>query len=784
MLSYGFPPAALPDQVVELSVGFDRCLGVTGQDGKASCSVVVHAPPGDDVGTARFNGTPEYDSSAGIASFEVTASQKGATVATFLGPMTAEVGSTVSLTGQLTDGVGSAVPGRALDLELGKERCTALTQADGRGTCTVTVSQEPGAYTEGAAAFDDADDTYRASRGAAQVTVLADTSGVATRTTMAGPVPREADQGEQVQLTGTLTSVAPDGSAGAPLSGQTLVLYAGRQRCSTPATDVWGTASCTVRMVDLTGSTTALAHFAGSSTLAASADEVPFEVTAESSEQTPTVVTYTGEMEGTYGDTATLAGTLSAGFPPAPLPGRTLRLSVGSDQCSAVTGDDGRASCEIIVRAAPGDDTALARFDGDEDYTPAAAIAPFTISKAQPALTWTGQTSFRPEGPGELAAVLADQHGEPLEGRELELRVGTGEQAQTCTASTGPDGEATCTVQVAQAGGASTVGASFAGDGHYLAASVEEDAVVTPPATVTWVGDTTADHHDPAELAARLTGADGGALAARDVVLTMATTSCSGTTDLDGVARCTVVVQDRPGLYEATAAFAGDESYGEASTSVLFHVRRQQSVTVLAIPEAVEAGAPVSLGARLTEQDGSPVPGRRLHLSLGSESCTAVTAADGRSACDVVAGDGLGPQEAAAAFHGDGVYEQSAGRASTTVFAWPSTGAFAVGDLSDSGHVRFFGKTWSADNALSGGPAPMSFDGLLSAPAACGATSTSIGKEKAPSSVPTYMAVPVLSRVDKSGSGFSADVARVVVVRTDATYSSKGGVGTVVARVC
>jgi hypothetical protein len=86
--------------------------------------------------------------------------------------------------------------------------------------------------------------------------------------------------------------------------------------------------------------------------------------------------------------------------------------------------------------------------------------------------------------------------------------------------------------------------------------------------------------------------------------------------------------------------------------------------------------------------------------------------------------------------------------------ACAESGAFVVGDRSATGSVTFWSPAWWAVNDLSGGRAPVLFNGFADEPAGarCGATwSARPGSVWAPTAVPTYMAVAVASRVTRPG---------------------------------
>lgn len=122
--------------------------------------------------------------------------------------------------------------------------------------------------------------------------------------------------------------------------------------------------------------------------------------------------------------------------------------------------------------------------------------------------------------------------------------------------------------------------------------------------------------------------------------------------------------------------------------------------------------------------------------------------------------------------------------------AIPATGSFVVGDLEAlvGKTVNFWGAQWSKD--ISTGSAPNSFKGFTATvPRTCGGTWTSSpgNSSKPPDTVPEFITVIASSKVTKSGDTITGDVAKLLVVRTNAGYGpapGHAGTGTVVAIVC
>jgi hypothetical protein len=217
----------------------------------------------------------------------------------------------------------------------------------------------------------------------------------------------------------------------------------------------------------------------------------------------------------------------------------------------------------------------------------------------------------------------------------------------------------------------------------------------------------------------------------------------------------------------------------------------------------LQGGSGVKLEGKLLEEGVVPISGRTLTLKLGSQGCTGTTGSDGIASCTLTFTGALGGQPLAAIFAGDAYYLPSEDTSRTaTVFAFPSRGAFVLGDTTVASAtpldtVNWWGSSWSSRNVLSGGSAPSAFKGFAdsaplptsSPPAACGGTWTSGpgNSSKPPASVPSYMGVLVAGSVTKSGNTISGNTKRIVVVKTNLGYSDNpghAGTGSIVATYC
>jgi hypothetical protein len=264
-----------------------------------------------------------------------------------------------------------------------------------------------------------------------------------------------------------------------------------------------------------------------------------------------------------------------------------------------------------------------------------------------------------------------------------------------------------------------------------------------------------------------------------------------------------------------TADFAGDADYEGTSTSQSFSITPEETTMTYTGPTTILAGASgATLTAKLVEDgsndndgdDGSPgpFPAESVTLSLGSQSCTGTTEPSGNVSCTIPSVSvPLGPEAVSAAFAGDAYYSASSASTTAIVFAFPSRGAFTLGDNTVAAAtpgvttVTWWADTWSTLNALSGGGTPPSFKGFAGTvslptttpPLACGGDWTTRPGDSPPptAAVPSYMGVLVPSEVTKSGSQIAGNTVSIIVVKVDPGYAPKPsahGTGVIVATYC
>jgi hypothetical protein len=340
--------------------------------------------------------------------------------------------------------------------------------------------------------------------------------------------------------------------------------------------------------------------------------------------------------------------------------------------------------------------------------------------------------------------------------------------------------------------------------------------VVNSPPVLAPLSDKSVDYHDALTIAVSATDADAG-----DTLSFSATGLPAGLALTDnGDRTATISGTDIAVPADYTVVVSVDDHHQVSPTSATFtiHVLREettlkyngQTAILLGSGGATLTAVLAEDGANDNDSDGgaaAPDVKRAVTLSLDGQSCAASTDASGLATCTIPLSQlslvALGPQTVSATFAGDTLYQPSADSASAIVFAFPSSGAFVLGDTTvataGSSTVTWWGNNWNLADSLSGGAAPPSFKGFAGTvttlptggtePSSCGGTWETTGGNSAPptSGVPSYMGVLVASHVDKHGNTISGDFIHIVVVKINPGYAPNpmsAGTGTIVATYC
>ncbi|NKE62570.1 hypothetical protein FXN61_39915, partial [Lentzea sp. PSKA42] len=351
---------------------------------------------------------------------------------------------------------------------------------------------------------------------------------------------------------------------------------------------------------------------------------------------------------------------------------------------------------------------------GDEpSVTISYLVESTTITYTGPAFGFTGD-------PVTLSARLTASSG-PVPNASLVFRLNANE---ICVGTTNAAGVASCSITPNEVAGIYPLAIGYGGDVVHQPSSTEvQFEVARKPATLTYIGAVTGDFHDPATVSARLTLTGNGApVGGQPVAFKLNNVeTCAATTNVDGVASCSLTPGGPAAKYPLTVSFAGGKALLPTDVSVDFVVTKEET-SLAHLGDATVANAePALLAATLTEDDGTPVPGRGVQLTLGTtQSCVDTTDAWGTAECTIASVDqplnAAGTVPVTATFTGDQFYEPS--QASTTVGLLHMTGRGfglsgkalrqTVAPTSDTGEVRVAGATTTAPPCTATVSAPLS----------------------------------------------------------------------------
>jgi hypothetical protein len=159
--------------------------------------------------------------------------------------------------------------------------------------------------------------------------------------------------------------------------------------------------------------------------------------------------------------------------------GQTITFTIGTQSCTGITDATGAASCNLTLNQVPGPYTVTANFAGSGLFQASNTSAPFTITKEETTLSYTGDTVIANNTTAHLSGVLLEDGVVPIAGRTVTFTLGTGGTAQSCSGVTDGAGVAACTIfPVNQPFGAGVVTANFAGDAFYLPSSASATTII------------------------------------------------------------------------------------------------------------------------------------------------------------------------------------------------------------------------------------------------------------------------------------------------------------------
>ncbi len=268
--------------------------------------------------------------------------------------------------------------------------------------------------------------------------------------------------------------------------------------------------------------------------------------------------------------------------------------------------------------------------------------------------------------PTPVSAVLSDSSTTtPIPGEQVTFTL-NGNTSESCTATTDSTGTATCDITASEPASTYTLTVSFPGDSSQSTPigsdSTTSTFTVNPDtSSVTYTGPTTAENGGPTTLSGTLTTNTPTAdtpLPTKVVTFTIGSGStsqyCTGTTDADGNAQCTIGSVDQPNsTVTITSSFNGD-SYDTATSTTTSAVVSEPTSLMVTAAKGDYADATTVSGVLTDSVTNSPIGEEPITLSLnGHETCTATTDATGTASCNITPGEPAGTYSLKGSFGGD-----------------------------------------------------------------------------------------------------------------------------------
>lgn len=424
-----------------------------------------------------------------------------------------------------------------------------------------------------------------------------------------------------------------------------------------------------------------------------------------------TSLSYNGPTTFTNGSPTTLRGTLTRQNGNVPIGNRAMTFTLGAgaaaQSCTATTDAAGVAQCTITrVQQPAGPASIAAAFAGDNFYTASSANASGQVAKGSATLTYQGPASVTNGSPATLKAALLDQGGSPLADRTVSFTVGAGAGAQPCTGTTDASGVASCTItRVLQPAGSATVLMVFAGDDFYLPSNTTATiGVLKGETTMTYHGPSNIANDYPATFSATLAQRVGGTpLENKTVTFTVgtgaSTQACTGTTDAQGRAQCTIANVAQPAAATSVvvrAAFGGDDFFLPSGVTptvkLLYYTGRAYALSskLPLLPQNIQADTgEISTASRsTTEKAVARVNGLLINLS-GLKS--SVVTGQGTSTAEASAGNATVGILGLPVIRIDGVRATSASTCDVGPYTAGATGSVTIGSLTVGGVIRATG---------------------------------------------------------------------------------------------
>ena len=391
--------------------------------------------------------------STNSAAFVVT---PAATTLTYTGANSTTNGQPVVLSAVLTTG-STPLANQPVTLTLGSgtsaQTCAVVTTtATGAATCTIASVNQPVGPNPVSATYAG---TNNYQPTGTTSTVQVGPTAVSTTLTVTSTT---GTYGSPTTVTGTLVN----NYTNTPVSGETVTLKLNGTQSCTGTTNASGVATCSITPSEPGGSYTLSGSFGGDTktvpTLLPSTGSGTFVVT-----KAPTTVTYTGSTSITSGNSPVLSATLTSNG--APVAGQTVSFTVGTgssaQKCSGTTNSAGNVSCSICMFNQSASPLPVTVSYGGNSYYSSGGTSESVTVNTPTSLAVTAVTGTTGQPTTVTGTLTNEVTGQGISGQLVTLTLNG---AQSCTATTGSNGKASCAITPNESSGTYALTGSFAGN--------------------------------------------------------------------------------------------------------------------------------------------------------------------------------------------------------------------------------------------------------------------------------------------------------------------------------
>lgn len=450
--------------------------------------------------------------------------------------VTGEVGDKVPIKAHLEDKFGNPLEGQKVHFNINNSDLTGTTNGNGDVIVYYTITENPGTY-KILISFSG-NNPYELSSYTSQLAVNKISTSITIQDT-------KGVHGDHVDLQATLKD-----KNGNPIVGKEVVFYVG-SKVGSANTNSEGLAVFSYLINKIIGDYTVTASYIGDSVYQDATGKGTLTVTPV---DTKIAV---NNVNGKHGEKTSLKAVLTD-YNGNPLEYKTITFSINGDVVGkAVTDSTGIATISYPITQRIGSYTITATFLQDDIYASSTGKGTLTVNPIETNLTVNDVKGHHGDKVN-LKAVLKDEYGNPLGGKNVTFYISGKKVGTAITDSTGT---ATISYPITQTIGNYVIYANSYADDIYEPSRNLGTLTVNQMKTVLTVPKITVKHRDKASLVAVLTDENGNGLAGQTITFGVnGQTIGTATTGSTGTAS-TYYMAENSGNFTINALFNGTVVY-------------------------------------------------------------------------------------------------------------------------------------------------------------------------------------------------------------------------------